>query len=215
MPPSHRNRSANEIISTDVYHDAVGFAYRAASWVDLVRRTKDFAALHYACVDARLAIENLVFEQLVITAGNTLTYEIYQSCLRDSGQLSKRLRKLVPDYEKLQAFTVLVGTLSPGIPKLNQWDIKELMKSWGILSTYLHWSGANSETTENRGWQEQAIETASKIIDPLWQKMSSGHSACLRPEDMKPRVREVWEDFRTGTIDLNSARTRLEIVRPL
>lgn len=211
MAPSHRNRNADEIISDHVYHDAVGFGYRAASWLDLLKRTQDFAALHYACIDARLAIEHLIFEQLVITAGGALTPEAYKSCLKDSTNLSKRLTRIVPDYEKLQAYTKLVASLSPQLPPVNQWDIKDLMKSWGILSSFLHWSGAHPETTENKEWQDQAIQKATKIIEPLWQKMSSGHSGCMRPEDMKPNVREIWEDFRVGKIDRKSARIRLEI----
>ena len=214
MAPSHRNRTADEIISYDVYHDALGFGYRAASWLDLVKRTRDFAGLHYACIDARLAIEHLIFEQLVITGGEALTYEAYKSCLADPRNLSKRLRKIVPDYEKLQTFTELVVSLNPGLPRVNQWDIKGLLKSWGVLSSYLHWSGAHSETTENQGWQNQAIQKATEIIEPLWQKMSSGHSGCMPPKRMKPHVREVWEDFRVGKIDRESARIRLEIIRP-
>ncbi len=212
--PSHRNRTADEIISDRVYHDALGFGYRAASWLDLVKRTGDFAALHYACIDARLAIEHLIFEQLVITGGEALTPEAYKRCLANPGNLNKLLGRIVPDYEKLQAFTELVGSLSPELPRVNQWDIKGLMNSWGVLSSYLHWSGAHPETTENQEWQNQAIQKATEIIEPLWQKMSSGHSGCMPPEGMNPHVREVWEDFRVGKIGHESARIRLEIIRP-
>ncbi len=214
MAPMHRNRTADEIISQDIYHDAQGLSYRAASWLDLVERTGDFAALHYACVDARLAIEHLIFEQLVVTGGEALTHEAYKTCLSNPRNLSKMLRKIVPDYEKLQDFTELVGSMSPGLPPVNKWDINGLMKSWGVLSSYLHWSGAPSETTEKQEWQNQAVKKASEVIEPLWQKISSGHSGCMAPQGMKPRVREIWEDFRVGKIDRESARIRLEIVRP-
>ena len=215
MAPSHRNRTAEKIVSENVFHDAIGFGYRAASWLDLAIRTRDFAALHYACIDARLAIEHLIFEQLVITAGETLTPEAYKRCLKNSRKLDKLLRSIVPDYKKLQAFTEIVGSLTPGIPRINQWDVDDLMKSWGVLSSYLHWRGAPSETTENNEWQNHAIQKATEIIEPLWQKLSSGHSGCILPRGMKPHVRKIWDEFRLGKIDGASARIRLHIIRPV
>lgn len=213
--PSHRNRTADEIISDRVYHDALGFSYRAASWLDLVKRTGDFAALHYACIDARLAIEHLIFEQLAITAGEALSPEAYKRCLAKPSRLKKLLEQIVPDYDRLQTFTAIIGSLNPGLPPVNQWNIKDLMMSWGVLSSYLHWSGAYPETTENQEWQNRAIQKAAEIIEPLWEKMSSAHSGCMPPESMKPSVREIWEDFRVGKINRESARLRLQIVRPL
>lgn len=215
-PPNHRNRTAAEIVSEHVYHDALGFGYRATSWLDLAKRSGNFAALHYACIDARLAIEHLIFEQLVITAGKALTREAYERCLAEPRKLDKLLARFVPDYERLQEFTEIVASLSAGPPPINRWKIKGLMKNWGVLSAYLHWSGAPVDTTENAEWQDLAVKKSAEIIEPLWEKMGSGHSACMRPEDMKPpSVRSIWEDFRIGRIDEASARVRLEIVRPL
>jgi hypothetical protein len=89
------------------------------------------------------------------------------------------------------------------------------MKSWGDLSSLLHWCGAYPQTTENEDWQKQAIEKAAGIIEPFWWKMSSALTGCMSPENMRPRTREVWEDFRDGKTDAQGARIRLEIVRPL
>jgi hypothetical protein len=152
--PSHRDRTPDDIISKHIYHDAPGFCFRAVSWLDLAKRTGHFAPFHYACIDARLAIEHLIFEQLVITAGESLTAEAYKRCLSEPRKLSKLLEQIVPDYEKHQAFTQIVGSLSPELPSVNQWNIKELLKSWGRLSKYLHWSGSHPETTENANWQK-------------------------------------------------------------
>lgn len=198
-----------------IYHDAMGFGFRAASWLDLVKRTKDFAALHYACIDARLAIEHLIFEQIIITKGEEFTAEEYERCLSEPRKLEKLLNKISPDYEKLQAFTEVIGSLSPGAPPINQWNPKELMKSWGRLSAYLHWSGAYSETTENKDWQVDAIRKVAEIIEPFWEKMSSAQSGCFRPESMEPSLHQVWEDFRRGIIDREAARIRMELLRPI
>lgn len=214
MAPTHKNRTAQEIISEHIYHDAQGFGFRAASWLDLERRTSHFAAFHYACIDGRLSIEHLIFEQLVITAEPALDRAAYERCLSEPRKLDKLLQRFVPDYDRLQEFNVIVGSLSPGLPKLNRWDIKELRKFWGRLSHYLHWSGAHPETTEDASWQETAVEEVGAIIDPLWQKISSGHSGAIQLDSMPAPVREVWEDFRTRKIDAESARVRLKLVRP-
>jgi len=211
--PSHKNRTAQEIVSEHIYHDAQGFGYRAASWLDLARRSGDFAAFHYACIDARLSIEHLIFEQLVITAGRALDQGSYQRCLSEPRKLDKLLNRLVPDYDRLQEFNVIVGSLLPGLPRLNRWNIKDLRRSWGKLSVYLHWSGAHPETTESPSWQRDALNEVSSVIDPLWQKISSGHTGSIALDSMPIPVREVWEDFRVGNIDADSIRIRLELVR--
>ncbi|GMR00244.1 MAG: hypothetical protein BMS9Abin18_1082 [Zetaproteobacteria bacterium] len=213
--PDHRNRTSEQIITENILHDAEGFGYRAASWLDLAIRTENFAAFHYACIDGRLAIEHLIFQQLVVTAGSDLTQSNYEKCLSEPMKLQKRLKQIVPDYEKLLDFSKIVVSLSPDAPRINKWKIGDLMKSWGILSSYLHWKGAFSETTENHEWQEQAIQNVRQIIEPLWERMSSGQSGCMVLKDMDPHVREIWEGFRLGKINSDSARIRLEIIRPM
>lgn len=167
----HKQRTAEQIITEGIFHDAKGFGYRAASWLDLVKRTGQFAALHYASIDGRLAIEHLVFEQIITTAGAALTEENYKRLLSEPRKLSKLLEQIVPDHEKLQDFTEIIGSLSSGIPRVNKWNIKKLMRSWGILSSYLHWSGSHIQTTESPEWQGQAIQKVAQIIEPLWEKI--------------------------------------------
>ena len=213
IAPNHRNRTPKEIISKQIYHNASGLMFRAMSWLDVADRSGHFAAFHYACIDARLAIEHLIFEQLAITAGDDLDAEKYKRCVDNPGKLDKLLQQIVPDYEKLQEFTKLVGSLTPGPPSVNQWNIKDLRKSWGRLSRYLHWTGAPSHTTENPSWQAQATQEVVAIIEPIWQKMRSGHSGSIRPETMPGPVREIWNEFRSGQIGFKSAQVRLDLVR--
>jgi hypothetical protein len=214
MTPSHRNRDVEKILSEHIFHDAIGFGYRAASWIDYAKRTGNFAALNYACIDERLSIEHLIFEQIVITTEPALTEDNYRRCLSEPRKLHKLLNKIVPDYEQLLDFTEIVTELSPGIPRVNKWKIKELMKSWGDLSAFLHWTGAHVQTTEALGWQRDAIKKASNIIEPLWEKMSSGRNGSIRVDSMPPNVRDVWDDFRVGKISPESARIRLKTVWP-
>ena len=207
--PSHKGRCPDQILTEHVYHDAQGFAFRAASWIDWTRSSGQFTAFHYSCIDGRLAIEHLIFEQLVITAGENLDAAVYQRCVNEPRKLDKLLRGIVPEYEKLQDFTEIVATLMPSAPPINKWDIAELRKLWGKLSHYLHWSGAHPETTENLQWQHTAIEEVADIVEPIWEKISIGHSGCMPPESMAPHTREVWEEFKADRISRECARERL------
>ena len=211
--PSHKNRTAQEIVSENIYHDTSGYAYRAVSWLDLTKRSGDFAAFHYTCIDARLAIEYLIFDLLVVSAGTALERGGYQLCLSDPRKLDKLLQRLVPDYDLLQEFNTIILSITPGAPNSNRWDIKELRKSWGRISRYLHWTGAYSETTENTEWQQAAIEEVESIINPLWVKICSGLTGSIRIESMPDPVREIWEEFKNKKIDSDSARFRLELIR--
>jgi len=215
VTPDYRNRTAEQIASEDIFHDAIGFGYRAASWLDYAKRTENFAAAQYAAIDGRLSIEHLVFELLVITSGPELTEENYKRCLNEPRKLQKLLNQIVPDYDKLVHFSALIASMEPGIPEINTWDIRELMRSWGVLSENLHWSGAHVQTTENSKWQADTLEKIAGVVEPYWERMSLGRSGCMRVESMDSKVQEIWEDFKSGTIEVSSAKTRLELIRPL
>lgn len=93
--------------------------------------------------------------------------------------------------------------------------MNDLLKVWGKLSAYLHWSGAYNETTAKADWVDKAHLELESVITPIWEKLCSGQSGLLHPDDMKPEVRAIWEDFRSGTIDANSVRVRLQLIQPL
>lgn len=209
IPHAHKGRSAHQIITEDIYHDEVGFCYRAASWLDLVHRNNCFAAFHYACIDARLAIEHLIFTQIVIVSGSAFTRTDYDRCVREPTKMKKMLERINPDYEKLQTFSGIILSLNHH-PQMNKWNIADLMKSWGIVSCYLHWKGSPCETAENVDWQDRVVQEISAIIKPLWHKLNSAYSGSIQVSSMDPTTRQVWDDFRKGNIDEKETRIRLE-----
>lgn len=214
MAPEYKNRSEKEILSQNIYHDAVGYGYRAASWIDYVERTGNDAAIYYACIDGRLSIEHLIFELIVVCSEPSLTEEDYKRCLKSPRKLDKLLTQLIPEYKKLVAFSGIIQSLSPGVPKINEWDIKELMKNWGSLSSFLHWTGAPVQTSESSEWQNEAFNKANAVILPLWSKLSSGQSGAIRVDSMSQNTKDVWDKFRTGEIDAKAAKFRLELLGP-
>jgi len=192
LPPSHCGRSADEIIGEKVYYDSVGYLYRAVSWLDHFERTPRFTTLLYACIEARMGVEYLLFEELVISTGVKLSREDYERCLKNRNSFSKLIRQLSPDHRKAQEFTCAVTELEPAVPKLVYWDPRELEKAWGKLSKYVHWVGARTETTDDSNWLDRTGASVRDVLMPIWQKIISGQSGLLHPSEMKPQVYEAW-----------------------
>jgi hypothetical protein len=215
LPPSHIGRSPEEIASKTLHFDSAGYLYRAVSWLDYYKRSKNFPALLYASIEGRMAVEYLLFELLVIGTSAQLTLEEYKKCLKDRTKLDKAISRLVPNYEKVQEFSALLIEFEPALPKHLKWNIKDLKKDWGVLSEYLHWLGAANLTAEKDAWCATAYEELRSILQPLWEKLSSGQSMMMPPGNMTHEVREVWEDFSVGKVDSDSARIRLRILKPV
>jgi hypothetical protein len=91
----------------------------------------------------------------------------------------------------------------------------KLLKSWGKVSDYLHWGGEPKETVESAEWFVRAIETIEKAASYLWANMTAGHSGIMMPNQMQPEIRQAWEDYRAGSIDLDSVRVRARLARPV
>ena len=215
LPPSHTSRTPEDIVSKELYFDSIGYLYRAMSWLDYFERKDHFTALIYACIEARFGIETLIFEEIVISTGANLLQEDYEKCLNNPTNLNKALKKISPEYEKLQEFTQIIVSLSPEYPRIIQWEPRELIKSWGKISKYLHWCGGKSETTELSSWRASVGRKMREEIEPIWNKITSGHSGMMHPDDMHPKISELWDQFKSGDIDTESAKMRMQILKPL
>ncbi len=213
--PTGKGRSAEEIISENIYFDSHGFLYRAVSWLDYVERTKQFSALYYACADARLGIEHLMYELLVICNYADFSEEHYQRCVRDPGKLDKLFQKMNPDYIKIQEFTSIVNSLTLGMPRTVSWHLPELRKSWGHLSKYLHWYGIADRTINTVVWQNSAMAEVTSIISPIWDKLGQGRIGALDFKSMPEPVQSIFNEFKADKINAKEAKCRLYIAKSL
>ena len=214
LPLNHTSRTPEDIVSKDIHFDSVGYLYRAMSWLDYFERNDQFTALIYACIEARHGIEYLIFEEIVISTGANLSQEDYEKCLNNPTNLYKALIQISPDYEKLKEFAQIIVSLNPEYPGIIQWEPKELIKSWGKISKYLHWCGSKSETTELSSWRANAGVEVRGEIEPIWVKITSGPSGSMHPKDMHPEILELWNQFKCGNIDTEGTRIRMQILKP-
>jgi hypothetical protein len=212
--PNYIGKNPEEIAALDCY-DSASYLFRAMAWLDYHKRTNKFSSLLYACIEARQGIEYLLFELLVISTGADLSVEQYRKCVNEKNRFIKTIKQLTPDYELLQEFTKILASLEPSFPKLIYWDNAQLMKTWGVLSQYLHWFGARSLTTEN----PQELKLVSNLIEnelnPVWIKITSGQSALMHPKDMVLVVYEIWDAFRMGKVSVESAKFQLDYLKPI
>lgn len=214
MSIKYENRTATDILATNIYHDAVGFGLRAASWIDYAARTNEFTAVYYACIDCRLSIEHLLYEVIVVSAEPQMTEESYQICLKSGTKLEKVLARMAPEYDALVDFTLVLRNLNPSIPLINKWNIKDLKKDWGCLSSYLHWCGSASETSHNAQWQLDTLQKVASIIIPYWERLGAGKTGIVKPDSMSPNTKKIWELFRNRQLDANSAFVELQRLGP-
>ena len=106
--PNYLNRSASSIISESVRYESSGYIYRALSWLDVAKRKKSPVAFQYAAHDARQGIEQLLFEELIMSVGTKLDRSEYDKCLGNSTKLHAIINKLSPEREKLAKFNQAV-----------------------------------------------------------------------------------------------------------
>lgn len=213
--PEYRGRTLEQIISERVYFDSVGYAYRALSWLDVAKRTRNVCALQYAAHDTRQAIEQLFFEEIVLSVGTQLDRKEYEKCKGNSTKLHKIIRRLNPDYNKLSQFTKAIISTFPQSPPFIIWDHKVLIRLWGTVSGYLHWAGEPAEIYESTEWIDKAIEAVEKAANHIWQKNESGITGIMTPQNMQPEIRDCWDRFRAGEVDIASVKRIAKIAFPV
>ena len=191
--PSYRDRTSEQIIQDKVYFDSAGYAFRALSWLDIAKKRGNVCCLFYAALEVRHAIEELLFEQLVIGVDKGLKREDYERCRGNATKLSKFVKKLIPDYELLTQFTEALCAVVPDAPRVITWDHNRLMRLWGETSKYLHWSGSPADTTSSSNWLQEGIRVVEEAGLYIWDTHVSGLHGAMKPSDMEPEIRSLWE----------------------
>ena len=212
-PPNYKGRAPEEIISQNIYFDSVGYTYRALSWLDFARRNRNVCVLLYAALDGRLAIEQLLFEEVVLCVGTKLDRAEYNKIKGNSTKLHKVINKLNPDYRKLAKFTNAIME-NIGL-SITIWDHSLLLKHWGRISNLLHWGGEPSETVESKEWFEQAVNSIGKVMIYIWDNKTKSHTGIMMPNEMEPEIHKIWERYKDGKTDLQGVKISSKIIEPI
>lgn len=213
--PNFRGRTAHTIITENVFNDSVGYVYRALSWLDMAKIEKSGPAFQYAAHDARQGIEQLLFEELVLSTGANLERSEYKRCLGNSTKLHAIIKRLSPDREKLGVFVQVV--MATGGPKLELmvWDHKLLMNYWRAVSNYLHWAGAIDETINKWSWVEAGIAKTEEACLYIWKNKTEKETGVMLPFDMHPAIAALWQRFKAGSIGEKDVKIACELLQPV
>jgi len=213
--PDFTNREPDNIITERLFFDSAGFVYRGLSCWDYAKRNGSAVALQYAALETRHAIEQLLFEELIMSVGGQLHQKEYKKCKGNSTNFARIIRRLSRNYLQLVSFTKAILSLIPDSPPLIEWDHAALLKHWGTLSSYLHWAGDPRETFNSSAWFVKGLEEIEHVATYLWDKMANGDSGVMLPQNMQPEIRQAWEDFSSGKIALDTVIERARIALPV
>lgn len=211
----YKNRSPQNIITQNVYFDSSGYTYRALSWLDFAKKERNVCAFQYSAHDIRQAIEQLFFEEIVRCVGTKLDDREYKKCKGSSTKLHKIINRLNPDYQKLVQFIQAVFSINSKAPPIISFDHKELLKHWGKVSNYLHWIGAAPETFDSQDWLDNGFKIVEAAAQYIWQKKKSGYSGIMMPKDMQPEIKEYWEKYRDGIVDIDAVKRVAKLSLPI
>ena len=213
--PPHVNRTPVQIVEGERLFDSAWHFWQALSWLDYAKRNANITSLQYAALELRLGIEHLWFEIIITAVGGKLDIGEYSRCKGDSTKMYKVLDRLSPDHARLVRFTNITGSLDLNQPELIEWDMQRLKRLHGETSQYLHFCGIPSESTDSPEWFVSALTLLETGATYIWQHLTTAHNGQLNIDSMPPEVRETWEAFRTGQIDEDSVRIRLQIALPM
>jgi hypothetical protein len=206
-----RDKSADQILESKRCL-AGDYLFRSMAWIDYHKRNRSYPPLLYACVEARQGIEYILFDILVVSTGGNITIDDYKKCIKNN-KFVKTIKKLSPNYERLQKFTKVITSIQNEPPNLIYWEVNELIKVWQFLSTYLHWFGVRSDSTENHQKLDTIFNELQSKIVPLWDKYCSGDLGLMRVDGMHPKVFQIWKNYSSDIIDIDTVKLELSVLK--
>lgn len=210
--PGFKNRNPSQIINEINRFESSGRAYKSLSWLDYAKTNNNVSALEYSALEARLSIEQLLFEQIIISVGTELDKKNYKQCNGNAKNLSLMIGKLTPHYEKLIDFT---KAMAPAGITITKWDNRSLVRHHGKVSNYLHWSGGLDVTVQSEQWLKNGISTVESAINYIWHGLTNGNTGVMAIEKLEPELKDLWVLFLNNEITIIEVARRAAELEPL
>ncbi len=172
-------------------------------------------ALVYAALEARNAIERLVFEMSVLATGGQFTDEQLRMTRRQHG-MYQLLVSAMEDYRKHIEFQNLLLRASRDTLQFPIPDIRRCKRLTTELSDYCHCQLDGSETVENSSghWFIKGISLVEDACDFL-EELIRGPLGSVHVASMPPEVKQAYDSFLAGGSDESSILTRLQLMLPV
>ena len=174
---------------------------------------KNSNLLVYACLEARNAIEQLWCEIYLLLKGGSISKEDFERLKKRQDGWAAAIKELEPQYRKLTQFAAITMKLDSRAPcDIVVWDFTKLRRIWNRLGEYCHAQGHLCATIENEEWVSGGLALVHEVYNYFSTQLRGASNGILRPENMTPNARMVWDDFVSGAIDEGQVETRLRIV---
>ena len=97
------------------------------------------------------------------------------------------------------------------------WDLIALRRIHGLCGELLlHLQDRSSNGYLSADWAAKRVEFVRESATWMWNTMKTkGNLIVYHPGGLAPKVRDVWESFRTGDADAEGVRIRLQIIKPM
>ena len=218
MAKEYKNKTAEDILSSNYCEDPAWHIRNALSWLDYSERKSCPVALHYAGLHLRLAIEHLWFNLFGAARGGELSQTEYKKAIKSTTTLYQLIDQFSPYYTKFTMMWKIIDELDAmPRPKGIIWNIPKLKRIHGKCSSKtLHFQGVISEGYPKGKWIEDRQRFLYDSSKWMWDKMRSGMGIIVyKPETLKSDVLPLWERYRDGEIDEESLRHGLNIILPI
>lgn len=218
MIPPIEGQTPEQIIKQP-YIDQPGWHVHASlRWIDYADRAEGPMALHYAAFHLRYAIEQLWLMIFAAACGPSFSIHHYREALKQRTKLYKLVDKYAPKYAKFVQFDSLIQEVDPAFgPRTVDWDNKALSKIHGRCSEkLLHVQKSGSDGYLSKKWVVDRSNFLRDSAQWMWDLMKThGNVLVNHPDGLMEEPRLVWESFRDGKIDAESAKIRLKLIHPL
>ena len=183
--------------------------------IDVALSRGSSTALVYAALEARNALERLVFEMSVLATGGKFTSDQLSAAQKKDG-LFKLLDEALHNYRRHIEFQNICMDLMGNPLRFPVPDIRCCKRLRTDLSSYCHCQlDPNVTISDPAGqWFKIGIDIIKQTCDFL-DPLLTAPFGVMHPGTMPAEVREIFDVYISGDIDINTVRTRLDIMLPV
>ena len=188
---------------------------QSESLLDIAMHERSHTALVYAALEARSAIERVVFELIGAAINFQFTIKMLEECRKKDG-VFRVLSSVMPDYRLHLQFTNLVLEVDDADFRCAELDIKKCRSLWSALAQYCHFLQDPKKTIEAQmeSWLAQGIATVKEANGYLRTLLTEGRLGVLPVANMSLETRTIFNKFVKGKIGRREARQSLELMTP-
>jgi hypothetical protein len=216
-PQVHLDKETGMRHFSDIYtqrHQEAGWnVVQAATLLIEGKKRKCGSLITYAALEFRLAIEQLIFTVIAVGKGGKLDDATLKECRKKDG-LSRVLDEVSPKYSLRCRFSNALASFYRGIPQIAEWDVRSFKRYYTDLSELCHSQLIIRDFADDpTGWKKQTA-----LLEEVYQFLGAGMkkgTGVLEIKECEPVIKDLWEKFSTGEIDLATLKNRFALVKPV